>query len=84
MCGRTAARTSFSSLRTNVSSRAHPQSTSQLASIRCPPSVRIDSGWNCTPWIGKLVCRTAMITPLRVRAVTSSTAGSDSGRIVSE
>jgi len=36
------------------------------------------------PWIGSPVCRTPMITPLRVRAVTSSSAGNVSGKIVSE
>lgn len=76
--------TSFSSRPTRVSSCVHPQQVSQLASMRCPPSVRIDSGWNWTPWIGSPVCCTAMITPLLVRAVTLSTAGSDLGRIVNE
>ena len=52
-----------------------PQIASQLASIRWPPSVSTDSGWNCTPSTGRSRCRAAMITPASVRAVTCSSSG---------
>ena len=40
-----------------------------------PCSVRMDSGWNCTPWMGRLRWRTPMISPSSVQAVTSNSAG---------
>ena len=49
-----------------------------------PCSVRIDSGWNCTPWTGYSRCRIAMITPVSVFAVTSSESGTASGAAHSE
>src|SRR5207237_10452557 len=49
-----------------------------------PCSVRIDSGWNWTPWTGYSRWRTAMITPESVRAVTSSESGTASGAAHSE
>ncbi len=58
----------------------HPRQVSQLASMRCPPSVRIDSGWNWTPWISGRCCghdHTAANSPV----VTLSTAGSGLGEL---
>src|SRR5581483_2025835 len=52
--------------------------------IVCPSGVRIDSGWNCTPSTASSRCRTPMITPLSLRALTSSTSGTLSGRMASE
>ena len=42
---------------------------------RLPCSVRIASGWNCTPSTGSSRWRTPMISPSSVVAVTSSAAG---------
>ena len=41
-----------------------PHTASQFASIRWPPSVSTDSGWNCTPSTASSRWRSAMITPL--------------------
>ena len=49
VAARTVSATSRSRLPTRPSSSGWPHTDNQLASIRCPPSVRIDSGWNCTP-----------------------------------
>ena len=49
-----------------------------------PSGVRTLSGWNCTPSMGSVLCRTPMISPLEVLAVTSSTAGRLSGSAISE
>ena len=54
--------------RDEVSSAPRRRRPSQLASIRCPPWVSTDSGWNCTPWIGSSRCRIAMTMPLSVCA----------------
>src|SRR3546814_15868227 len=35
-----------------------PPNPSKLASMACPCSVAMLSGWNCTPWIGSAHCRT--------------------------
>ena len=43
-----------------------------------PCSVRIDSGWNCTPSTSSSRWRRPMTTPSSVRAVTSSTSGTES------
>src|ERR1035437_7754074 len=40
-----------------------------------PPSDISDSGWNCTPPTGKVLCSIAMATPSSVLAVTWSTSG---------
>ena len=61
-----------------------PASFKKFARIACPPSVRIDSGWNCTPNTGQRRWASAMMTPSSVRAVTSSSFGSESGSTTSE
>src|SRR5690606_21495810 len=61
-----------------------PHSVSQLASIRCPCSVRADSGWSCTPSTGSSRWRSPMTMPSDVRAVTSSSAGTVVGSAASE
>ena len=61
-----------------------PQPRSQLATIRCPPCVSTDSGWNCTPSIGSDSCRSAITTPDAVRPVTSISGGSSSSATASE
>src|ERR1700761_4978736 len=40
-----------------------------------PPSDISDSGWNCTPPTGNVLCSIAMATPSSVLAVTTSTSG---------
>ncbi len=40
-----------------------------------PFSVRMLSGWNCTPQMGKVLCRTPMISPSSVSAVISKQSG---------
>src|SRR5258707_802624 len=37
-----------------------------------PAKLMIDSGWNCTPAIGRLVCSTAITTPSSATAVARS------------
>ena len=49
-----------------------------------PCSVRMDSGWNCTPSMGRLRWRTPMISPSSVQAVTSNSVGQVLGSIASE
>src|ERR1019366_9000338 len=61
----------------------------KLRIIWWPPSVSTLSGWNCTPSMGRLRWRSPMMTdppPLGagVRAVTVSSAGSDSSATISE
>ena len=60
------------------------RSRGSAAAAACRRCVRIDSGWNWTPSIGCSRCRTPMISPSAVRAVTWSTAGQDSPSITSE
>ncbi len=56
--------------------RAVRASETKLASSRSPWRVSIDSGWNCTPHIGRVRCRSAISTPSGVCASASSSAGS--------
>ena len=49
-----------------------------------PASVRIDSGWNCTPSTASSRWRRAITTPSSVSAVISSTAGIESRSTTSE
>jgi len=49
----------------------------KLASRSLPSLLKIDSGWNCTPWTGKSRCRNPMISPSAVSAVTSKQAGTE-------
>ena len=44
----------------------------------------IDSGWNWMPSTGWVRCRTPMMTPESVRAVTSRSGGTLSGTMASE
>jgi hypothetical protein len=55
--------------------RFTPARSRKLASSSWPHSVAMDSGWNCTPWIGRVLCCTPMISPSSVQAVTSRTCG---------
>src|SRR5262249_39669681 len=56
----------------------------KFARIRFPSSVRIDSGWNCTPSTKSVRWRTPMISSSAVHADRSSTGGSAFGSITSE
>src|SRR5204862_254991 len=56
----------------------------KLPSSRFPSTVRMDSGWNCTPSTGHRRWRTPMISPSSAHAVTSRSAGTVWGRITSE
>src|SRR5438128_5033780 len=56
----------------------------KLPSSRFPSTVRMDSGWNCTPSTGQWRCRTPMLSPSSAHAVTSSVSGTVWGRITSE
>ena len=47
----------------------------KLPSRIMPPSVRMLSGWNCTPCAGRLLWRRPMIRPSSVQAVTSRQSG---------
>jgi len=61
-----------------------PHSASQLASIRWPPSVSTDSGWNCTPSTGRSRWRRPITMPESVHAVTASSGGTVSRSTASE
>ena len=61
------------SLRRTASSS--PQITSQFASMRCPPSVSTDSGWNCTPPQPVPGVAAPRSPPVSVAAVTSNSSG---------
>src|SRR3989338_4450808 len=50
----------------------------------CPCSVRMDSGWNCTPCTASVLWRTPMISPSSVQAVLSRQSGGVSRSITSE
>ncbi len=56
----------------------------KLRSMACPCSVRIDSGWNCTPSMASSRCRTPMISPSSVQAVVTRSAGHDARSMASE
>ena len=56
----------------------------KFLSIWCPCSVRIASGWNCTPSTGSVLWRTPMISPSSDSAVTRRQSGSESRSITSE
>ena len=50
----------------------------------CPHSVRIDSGWNCTPAIGRFRCWIAMMRPSHVLAVIWRHSGNWSSETIRE
>ena len=52
-----------------------PASIRKFLSSACPCSVRMDSGWNCTPSTAKALWRTPMISPSSVHAVISRHSG---------
>ncbi len=52
--GRPARPSPLVSASTRPGAAGWPASAIQLASIRWPPSVSTDSGWNCTPWMRQL------------------------------
>src|SRR5581483_5233417 len=56
----------------------------KLPRMRWPCSEAMLSGWNWTPWTGCRRCMTPMITSSSAVAVTSRSAGSVSGAMVSE
>ena len=62
----------------------HGFSSRKLRSIACPCSLRMDSGWNCTPSMSYSLCRTPMISPSSVQAVTSRQEGSEDRSIAKE
>src|SRR5690606_37224791 len=47
-----------------------PRARTTFATIRSPPRVMIDSGWNWTAATGRATCSTAIGTPSSVEAVT--------------
>ena len=63
---------------------AAPQRRTKLERICIPLLVSTDSGWNCTPSMGRLRWRTPMMIPSAVDAVTSSTWGQVCGSMTSE
>ncbi len=57
------------------SARATPARSRKLANRWWPPSVAIDSGWNCTPNTGRSRWCMPMISPSSVQASTTKTSG---------
>ncbi|CFP59655.1 Uncharacterised protein [Bordetella pertussis] len=49
-----------------------------------PCSLSTDSGWNCTPYSGRVLWRTPMMSPSGAVAVTSRQSGRVAGSMVSE
>ena len=62
----------------------HNVTSRKFSAIFLPSVVSIDSGWNCTPKIGKSLCSTAIISPSSVRAVTFRHSGKPSPEAASE
>ena len=79
-----ASRSCRAQARAMAAARSISVSSRKLRNRRLPSTVRIDSGWNCTPHTGSVVCASAMISPSAVRAVTVSDGGSDAGSTTSE
>ena len=63
---------------------SYPDITRKFPSNSFPATVRIDSGWNCTPQTGNVLCRSPMISPWSVHAVTFKHAGNVSLLTMSE
>ena len=70
--------------RAHLPSRAATPTARKLRRRSCPPSVRIDSGWNCTPSIGNSRWRRPITRPSSDSAVISSTSGTESRSTTSE
>ena len=64
--------------------RDHRVPFRKFASMAWPCSVRMDSGWNCTPSTASVLWRTPMISTSSVQAVISRQSGNDSRSITSE
>src|SRR5690606_1103149 len=62
----------------------HGHSARKFLSSRWPCWVRIDSGWNCTPYTGCSRCLTPMISPSSTQALTAKQSGSVSRSTASE
>ena len=58
-----------------VGLRRFQRGARKFRSIAWPYSVRMDSGWNCTPSMSSSRWRTPMISPSSVQAVVASSAG---------
>ena len=72
-------------LRVDTDARARQTSGEEVArGGRGRESVRIDSGWNCTPSIGSSRWRRPITRPSSLSAVTSSTSGTESRSTISE
>ena len=56
----------------------------KFSSIFMPSSVKMDSGWNWTPWMGNSLWRSPMISPSSVQAVVSRQSGKVSFFTISE
>ena len=54
---------------------ARPRRRSQLPRSLLPSVVRMLSGWNCTPSTSSVRCRSPMISPSRVHALTTRSSG---------
>jgi len=61
-----------------------PYISRKFRNMSWPTGVSIDSGWNCTPSTASSRCRTAMITPDSLSAVTSRHSGKPSRWMASE
>ena len=59
-------------------------SSRKLRSKACPCSVRMDSGWNCTPCVGYSRWRSPMIMPFSSQALTCRHLGKVSRSTISE
>src|SRR5690606_6235990 len=66
---------SIAELDGNAARSISPHPTRKFARSDLPIDVRIDSGWNWTPYVGWFRCSTAMTIPSGVRAVTSTSRG---------
>lgn len=85
-------KSAFSTFLRNRKRRAHVQRHALRKAHRLkkffkivrPCGVIIDSGWNCTPYTGSVLCCSAIISSFAVFAVTSRHSGRLSGSTISE
>ena len=85
-------KSTFSTFFRNRKRRAHVQRHALRKAHRLkkffkivrPCGVIIDSGWNCTPYTGSVLCCSAIISFFAVFAVTSRHSGRLSGSTISE